>query len=440
VAGFVKPASHLFSSKHISRRTFARAVAQGAASGITLMSFQKLLGNPFPAFRTSELIADPNGLLSLPQGFRYTIVGRKLEPMSDGYRTPGRPDGMACFEDFEGNWVLMRNHEMDFDGIDECPYFIGQQPPPEVYNPGAWGGVSRVVMDPALKVLSTNMVLMGTSRNCAGGMSPWGWFSCEESVVGQHGYVFLCDPFAKKVAPYQKFPQFGKFMHEAAVVHQPTDQIFFTEDRVDGCFYRFLPRDPSRPFEGVLQALKLPSLQAPSTSQMLKGSSYPVSWVDLTNVEPSDDSLRWEAAKRGAVTFSRAEGMWIFGDDVYFTCTSGGVRGLGQVMKLSLDAFGGASLSCFAECTDPSVAEKVDSITVSPNGHIVVGEDGDGENHIRFMTNQGNFVDFASTPQDEICGVCFSPDSSVLFFNLQKQGLTLAVSGPFESYLNRSAG
>ena len=55
--------------------------------------------------------------------------------------------------------------------------------PAEAYNPNGFGGVTRVVLDPeTLEVISSNLVLAGTIRNCAGGMSPWGWLSCEETV------------------------------------------------------------------------------------------------------------------------------------------------------------------------------------------------------------------------------------------------------------------
>jgi secreted PhoX family phosphatase len=31
----------------------------------------------------------------------------------------------------------------------------------------------------------------------------------------------------------------------------------------------------------------------------------------------------------------------------------------------------------------------------------------------------------------ELAGVCFSPDGRTMFVNIQQQGLTLAISGPF---------
>src|SRR5215207_8805683 len=47
--------------------------------------------------RYGPLIPDPNRIFDLPKGFRYTILSRTGDVMSDGLRTPGAPDGMATF-------------------------------------------------------------------------------------------------------------------------------------------------------------------------------------------------------------------------------------------------------------------------------------------------------------------------------------------------------
>ena len=43
------------------------------------------------------MIPDPNGILDLPTGFRYTLGDQRDDDMSDGYKTPGLHDGMGCF-------------------------------------------------------------------------------------------------------------------------------------------------------------------------------------------------------------------------------------------------------------------------------------------------------------------------------------------------------
>src|SRR5262245_7017995 len=43
------------------------------------------------------LVDDPDNIFDLPAGFSYKVISRQGDMMSDGYRTPGHPDGMACF-------------------------------------------------------------------------------------------------------------------------------------------------------------------------------------------------------------------------------------------------------------------------------------------------------------------------------------------------------
>jgi hypothetical protein len=64
-----------------------------------------------------------------------------------------------------------------------------------------------------------------------------------------------------------------------------------------------------------------------------------------------------------------------------------------------------------------------------------MGEDGDGDNYLRVLDRDGAVVDFArnALSDSELCGACFSPDGSALFVNLQENGLTLVVTGPFPS-------
>ncbi len=58
------------------------------------------------------LVPDPDGILDLPPSFSYRVLQRVGEPMTDGYRVPGLPDGMACFAAPQGKLVLLRNHEV----------------------------------------------------------------------------------------------------------------------------------------------------------------------------------------------------------------------------------------------------------------------------------------------------------------------------------------
>jgi secreted PhoX family phosphatase len=75
-----------------------------------------------------------------------------------------------------------------------------------------------------------------------------------------------------------------------------------------------------------------------------------------------------------------------------------------------------------------------DNITVSPHGPLYVCEDGYDGNSLRRLSLDGRFVDFARNiySPSELAGACFSPDGRVMFINLQTDGLTLAIDGPFD--------
>jgi uncharacterized protein len=187
----------------VARRALLRgggALAMGAALPIPFV-----LSRPVWAVGPGPLVPDRAGILDLPAGFAYRILERQGDAMADGYRVPGAPDGMACFAGSGSTLVLMRNHEADLDGPGSGPYGPGQPASPLAYDPAGYGGVTRVVLDAiTLGRVSSNLVLAGTSRNCAGGTSPWGWLSCEETFSPTHGYVFVCPTDAPAVRPPQR--------------------------------------------------------------------------------------------------------------------------------------------------------------------------------------------------------------------------------------------
>lgn len=399
-----------------------------------------VVASPFPfLFRPcgrseahGSLKPDPNRILDLPAGFSYRIVDRHFETMSDGLRVPSLFDGMACFEGGDGTWILMRNHEIDLGDVDLGPYAPGVAPLPESYDPRAFGGVTRIVIDPAtLEKRSSNLVLTGTARNCAGGMSPWGWLSCEETLAPGHGYVFLAPIDAERAVRSAPIRGYGRFNHEAVAIDPETFTAYLTEDRREGCLYRFVPASKSKPFEGSLQALRIPRKPGSDTGLGLHvGDRFEVDWVTLPEPDSAHDTLRSEAQSQGAAIFARGEGIWQHGESVYISCTSGGPVEGGQIFRLHLRR---QELELIAQSESRSVLDMPDNITVAPWGDLYMSEDGVGDQFIRGLTPDGLLFDFArnAKSRSEITGVCFSPDGSVLFANLQRDGLTLAITGPF---------
>ena len=277
------------------RRTLLRA--GGAALAIALPIPLLFRRRPPP----KGLVADPAGLVDLPRGFSYRVLERRGDPMSDGYRVPGLPDGMACFAGPKGTLVLMRNHEVGrYFGMSAYP--PGTAAPAEAFDASAHGGVTRLVLDErSLGRVSSNLVLTGTLRNCAGGQSPWGWLSCEESTETGHGWVFLCKTTASRVAKPERIAAYGRMNHEAVCVDPKTHVAYLTEDRSDSCLYRFVPKKKDAPFDGRLQALRVRGESAFDVAKSLSpGRRVAVDWVDVPEPGANDDSLRRRAHERGA--------------------------------------------------------------------------------------------------------------------------------------------
>ena len=68
-----------------------------------------------------------------------------------------------------------------------------------MYDPGAIGGTTTLLVGSDRKLVKDWVSLAGTVTNCAGGPSPWDtWLTCEEefeTIDKPHGYVFEVDPF-----------------------------------------------------------------------------------------------------------------------------------------------------------------------------------------------------------------------------------------------------
>jgi len=410
--------------KSLSRRYFLAAGALAAAGGLAWLYQPRKIGAPL-----GDLVSDSNGMLDLPPGFSYQVLQRVGDQMTDGFNAPGAPDAMACFAGENDSWVVMRNHEIhEGSPVDSTLGFAD--------NRG--GGVTRLVVDRESGALrSSNFVLTGTSRNCAGGPSPYGWLSCEEVGEPGHGYVFLCDASASTLQAPHKLPALGRFPHEAAAFDEATGVTYLTEDTSDSAIYRHLPDHPTKPFVGgELQALKVSSQGRFRLSEGPKvGDAFDVEWVPVPDPQALKASTRDQAHNMGAAFLSRGEGAWFAEGHVYICSTDGGPNRRGQLYRLDILSDGMDRLTLVAQAESEDSFANPDNITVSPWGDVFLAEDGAAPNGVRVLKPDGSLHHFARNAlnggKSEIAGICFSPDGKWLFLNLQWDGLTLAITGPF---------
>ena len=403
-----------------------------------------------------KLIKDKAGILDLPQHFNYEIVGRAGEEMSDGFLLPGKPDGMASFPGSQKNQViLVRNHEIN-------PAALSSQRPfgksnerrqnlsgDYLYDGGklspCLGGTTTLVYDVvSKKVVHQYLSLIGTLRNCAGGPTPWGsWISCEETVVSSggvcqhdHGWCFEV-PAKEEMRLTKPIPlrAMGRFNHEAVAVEPKSGEVYLTEDRHEGLLYKFVPKTKGKLAEGgklyALRVLGAPSLDTRNwKSQKVKiGEEFELDWIEMDEVHSPKDDLRFRGFRQGAACFARGEGMWYSKGSIYFACTNGGKKQNGQIWQISEE-----KLSLFSEPNDSDLVDNCDNITVAPWGDLVLCEDGGGRQYLDIITPHGKIFKFAKNAKSsgEFAGATFSPDGSTLFVNMQHDGLTLAITGPWD--------
>lgn len=411
--------------------------------------------SPRPAANTGET------LLELPPGFQYTALGKTGSIMSDGNPTPRAHDGMAAFEDARGI-RLIRNHEIN-DGVGRPGAAIGGQAP--AYDYSAGGGTTTLIIDPETRLMVRDFVSAnGTLHNCAGGPTPWGsWITCEETTLGtdqvfierltrniggfdkDHGYCFEVPADADEAVACEPIKAMGRFVHEAIAVDPDTGIVYETEDRNPGGFYRFIPDVPGDLIKGgKLQMLAVKGQAKYDTRSGQKmGVDLPVVWVDIDDPDPAHAAQDARAvylqglAEDGA-TFAGLEGCWYGDGHIFFTAKSGGDTKMGQVWQYRPAGDKEGVLSLLFESPDRSLLTMPDNICISPQGNLVVCEDGGAKvMHVRGLTRTGKIFDIARDiagieVNGEFAGATFSPDGRTLFVNMQRPGITYAIWGPWQ--------
>jgi secreted PhoX family phosphatase len=404
---------------------------------------------PAKAHNTGEEI------LTLPEGFEYNVIGRTGVKMSDGNPTPAAHDGMATFK-VNNELRLVRNHEINGGtGRDKAAFGDAAL----AYDPKAGGGTTTLIIDPKTREIVKDFVsLNGTLQNCAGGPTPWGsWISCEETTLGnnlgkdgrggfaqKHGYCFEVVAGADGAAKAAPIAAMGRFVHEAIAVDARSGVVYLTEDRGAAGFYRFIPKQQGKLAEGgKLQMLAIVGRrQFDLRTGQKAGEPLDVNWLDINEPDPPDSENSGDAVYRqgfalGAATFARLEGCWYGGDSIYFTSTSGGDKRLGQIWQYTPQDKDKGKIKLIFESPEEAVLDMPDNICVSPNGGLLVCEDGHNEQYLRGLTRDGRIFDFAKNilpgyEGKEFAGATFSPDGQTLFVNIQTPGLTLAIWGPWE--------
>ncbi|QBX37710.1 DUF839 domain-containing protein [Brevundimonas sp. S30B] len=418
---------------------------------------------------------DPAGVLDLPDGFSYRVISSLGQVMDDGFLVPGQFDGMGCFPLEGARVALVRNHELkpsssshwNRTAWSDDAGRLRRLDPAKAYGRTRAGqivpgGTTTIVYDLETgQTVRQHLSLVGTSTNCAGGVTPWGsWLSCEETeerpgtanVAQNHGYVFEVPARETGLVDPQPIKAMGRFDHEAVCFDPATGIAYLTEDKADGLFYRFIPAVRGKLLKGGrLQALALRGAPgADTTNHQTRlwdvGDWREVEWIDLDEIDSPNDDLRSRGRASGAAIVARGEGVDWGDGELYLTATSGGPIKRGQILRYQPSAHEGTDrepeapgrLQLFVESADEKVMNMGDNLTVAPWGHLIVCEDNYSDeirNHLKGVSPDGRVYTLARNAtgaNSEFAGACFSPDGSTLFVNFQHPGLTFAITGPWD--------
>jgi secreted PhoX family phosphatase len=418
---------------NLSRREFFTLAGASTAGALLLSPLQAFYANKaIAAGPYGSLVTDPLGVLDLPSGFQYKKLSETGQTMTDGYAVPGGHDGMGAFAGSGGDTILIRNHELDFTSANPL-----NAPSSSKYNTNGRGGCTKLVVNSSRNLVSHRGVLAGTVRNCAGGPTPSGsWLTCEETFQTNngknHGYVFEVPSSANTFVTPVALTAMGRFNHEAAAVDPGTGYIYMTEDQPNGLLYRFIPTNRSNlSAGGTLYALRVIGSSGINTATGFpKNTPKAVDWVQITNPNPSTDTVRTAGFNSGAARFSGGEGIFYGGGFVYFTCKSGGSTADGQIWRYSP---ANNTVELYIEPNNSGVLDNPDNIVVFPNRDIFLCEDGDGTDYILGITPSGSLYKFGKNALNtsEFAGVCFSADGQTMFVNMQTPGITFAIWGPW---------
>ncbi|MCB1985848.1 MAG: DUF839 domain-containing protein [Burkholderiales bacterium] len=350
------------------------------------------------AARDGLLPPDANGM-RLPKGFSSRIVARSGQTLF-GYKWHAAPDGGATFAVAEdGGWIYVSNCELK----------------------NKEGGVGALRFDRHGEIVDAYSILSNTSRNCAGGHTPWKtWLSCEEVNKGQ---VWECDPFGK--IPPRLRPALGAFRHEAVAVDLQMKQLYLTEDEPDGRLYRYTT--------STFDTAGNPDLNDGylEVAEVINDRIGKVRWHSLP--DPLATSIPTRYQVKHSTPFDGGEGIWYHQGIVYFTTKGDNRIWSYDTRNMQLRIVYNAAYYLFPALTG------VDNITANAAGELLVAEDG-GNMQIVVVSQDEilPLLQVVNQDQSEITGPAFSPDGSRLYFSSQRgasgmheDGITFEVSGPF---------
>ena len=356
--------------------TSRRQFIQYAMLGLSSLAMPRV-GLSLSLELNKNLYFDKAHNVDIPIGCSIRIVAQSSRAVisNKSFVWHSAPDGGACFPTDDNGWIYVSNSEIENKG----------------------GGVGAIHFNNNGEIVDAYSILKNTSRNCAGGKTPWNtWLSCEES--GNHGQVYECDPTGKKKSIVR--PAMGSFNHEAVAVDPKSHYCYMTEDVIDGCLYRFKPDSKKDLSKGVLEV-------AVADKNILL-------WKKIDGPSAKIKPVRYQVEE--AARFKGGEGIVYHNGKVSFTTKKDNV-----VWQYHINTGLITKIYDAVDYSQPLLTG-VDNIEISPTGELLIAEDGGNMQIIALDNNHKPHVLVQIYGQDksEITGPAFSPDGKRLYFSSQR--------------------
>ena len=371
--------------------------------------------------------------LTIPSSHSFQMLMKQGENYTTGGgRVPGNHDftGYVPISNSSTNGYLSVNHENTPGGVSMMRV-----------NYNATARLWNVSRNEAVDFYNNDLVT--TTRNCSGGVTPWGTvITCEETYNGgdgnRDGYtdVGWCveiNPANARVRSYgngrqEKLWALGRMRHENVVVANDRRTVYFGEDGGTSCVYKFVANAAEDLSSGTLYVLRLDGGLSSGNPSRSTGS-----WVRVPNSTQSDrNNTSSIASSLGANNFNGVEDVEIhpITGQIYYTS-----KGYGRVYRFTdngstVSGFqvyvGGRSYPITSNngTNNVSWGSGNDNLAFDNDGNLWVLQDG-GNDYIWVVENEHTQNNpkvkiFASTPNgSEPTGITFSPDNRFMFLSIQ---------------------
>ncbi|WP_308990884.1 LamG-like jellyroll fold domain-containing protein [Mariniflexile litorale] len=379
-----------------------------------------------PTSQTSNLILSPE--------HHFQVVMKESDPYSlGGGNMPGTNDFTAyvAIEGSSEKGYLSVNHENTPGGVSILDVNLNT-------STQLWEVDESQVID----FYGTDLVT--TTRNCSGGITPWGTVvTAEESTnsgdVNGDGYqdvgwLVEIDPVTASVLDYNNDGQkdklwaMGRMNHENVVITNDGTTAYYGEDGGTHCVYKYVMDTPGNLTEGTVYVLHMDIALSGNDPSSSTGT-----WIEVPNDTKADrNNLSTIAGNLGGTAFNGVEDVEInpITGQIYFAA-----KGLSRVYRFTdngdtlsdFETFvGGMNYDITSENGTQSEAwaDGNDNLTFDDKGNLWVLQDG-GKNYIWVVRpdhtqSNPNVALFASMPSgSEPTGLTFTPDYKYGFFSVQ---------------------